>query len=318
MGFNFFNSNKEEEYKKIIESQNKKIKKLEKTAESHQAMLNNIFVFYKLQPTPFMSTIREVGYQMLKFVDNVCKKHDIQWWVDYGTLLGAVRHQDFVPWDDDLDSGMMRADLNVFMEVIDDEIAENNLEYIRAEYKRDKHTDLKTKRWFQFKYNRPDFYGSFCTLDIFQYDYIKDYNGEDIEETYYECMREWFKYDQYEDMEPHLEKVFEKLNLTLEKDNYIISGVECPRGKIKMYPYKILKAEEVFPLKRIPFGKYDFPVPNHTRDYLKYIYGKNYMSIPNKVRDHKRLNRYVKKDNIIEVLQEEIDLLRKANKNFEK
>ena len=314
----FFNyEKKEEELKQILASQNKQIKNMQKIADTHQELLNNIFVYYRLQPNTFMTTIREVGYEMLKFLDNVCKKYDLEWWLDYGTLLGAVRHNDFVPWDDDLDTGMMRADLNVFMDVIDDEINENNLEYIRAEYKRDKHISLKTKRWFQFKYNRPDFYGSFCTIDIFQYDYIRDYNGEDIEETYYDCMREWFTHDQSEDMRPHLEKVFEKLNLTLEKDNYIISGVEGPRGKIKMYPYKILNAEEIFPLKRIQFGKYDLPAPAQSRQYLQYIYGKNYMRIPSKVRDHKRLNRYVKKDNIIEVLREEIDLLKKANKNFE-
>ena len=38
---------------------------------------------------------------LLQSFDTVCKKHDIDYWLDYGTLLGAIRHQGFIPWDTD-------------------------------------------------------------------------------------------------------------------------------------------------------------------------------------------------------------------------
>lgn len=42
--------------------------------------------------------------------DRVCKKYGIQWFAGYGTLLGAVRHEGFIPWDDDADVLIFRSD----------------------------------------------------------------------------------------------------------------------------------------------------------------------------------------------------------------
>lgn len=47
---------------------------------------------------------------LLRLFDNFCRLHDLQYFAAYGTLLGAVRHRGFVPWDDDVDLAMLRPD----------------------------------------------------------------------------------------------------------------------------------------------------------------------------------------------------------------
>ena len=51
---------------------------------------------------------------ILEVIDGICRQHHIDYWVDAGTLLGAVRHGGFIPWDDDIDIAMDVADLPRF------------------------------------------------------------------------------------------------------------------------------------------------------------------------------------------------------------
>lgn len=60
----------------------------------------------------------------LEFVDRVCRKHGIRYWLSSGTLLGAVRHG-FIPWDDDLDIEMLYRDYKRLMEVLPFELPSN-------------------------------------------------------------------------------------------------------------------------------------------------------------------------------------------------
>ncbi|MBQ6888596.1 MAG: LicD family protein [Lachnospiraceae bacterium] len=55
-------------------------------------------------------------------IDRICQKHGITYFADSGTLLGAVRHNGFIPWDDDLDIAMKREDYNKFASVVAQEI----------------------------------------------------------------------------------------------------------------------------------------------------------------------------------------------------
>ena len=44
-----------------------------------------------------------VELNLLEYFDNLCREYHLRYFADYGTLLGAVRHQGFIPWDDDID-----------------------------------------------------------------------------------------------------------------------------------------------------------------------------------------------------------------------
>ena len=73
-------------------------------------------------------TLRKAQLKMvdiLVVIDEICQKHDIQYFLAYGTLLGAVRHKGFIPWDDDCDICMMREDYEKFVEVAQKELPDN-------------------------------------------------------------------------------------------------------------------------------------------------------------------------------------------------
>ena len=73
-------------------------------------------------------TLRKAQLKMvdiLVVIDDICKKHNIQYFLAYGTLLGAVRHKGFIPWDDDCDICMLREDFERFIAIAQKELPNN-------------------------------------------------------------------------------------------------------------------------------------------------------------------------------------------------
>ena len=60
--------------------------------------------------------------EILLWIDLVCRKYGIRYIMCYGSLIGAVRHKGYIPWDDDIDIGMLRSDYEKFISVVPAEL----------------------------------------------------------------------------------------------------------------------------------------------------------------------------------------------------
>ncbi len=61
--------------------------------------------------------VKQVELGILDYINSICKEHKIEYFLDYGTLLGAIRHNGFIPWDDDIDICMTRKDYERFVSI---------------------------------------------------------------------------------------------------------------------------------------------------------------------------------------------------------
>ena len=71
------------------------------------------------------TTLRRIQLRLVDIlveIDKICRKHDINYWIDFGSLLGAVRHGGFIPWDDDIDVAMPTDDMHRFLEIAPKEL----------------------------------------------------------------------------------------------------------------------------------------------------------------------------------------------------
>lgn len=65
--------------------------------------------------------MKNIQLDILKFVDSLCHKHKINYSIFYGTLIGAIRHEGYIPWDDDIDIVLLRDDYNRLLEAFNNE-----------------------------------------------------------------------------------------------------------------------------------------------------------------------------------------------------
>ena len=82
------------------------------------------FSKYNAEGTPLREA-QKASIDILVEFDRVCKKNNLTYWLDFGTLLGAVRHKGFIPWDDDIDLSMPLEDYNLFLEIGQKELSKD-------------------------------------------------------------------------------------------------------------------------------------------------------------------------------------------------
>ena len=72
---------------------------------------------YQINGIPLLK-IQNILVEILEEIDRICKKHNIKYFLSGGTLLGAIRHNGFIPWDDDLDLWMVRKEYKKFKKAV--------------------------------------------------------------------------------------------------------------------------------------------------------------------------------------------------------
>ncbi|MGB5990073.1 MAG: LicD family protein [Marinifilaceae bacterium] len=231
-----------------------------------------------------------VMIKMLKTFHNICEQHQLTYWIDAGTLLGAVRHNGFIPWDDDIDICMPREDYEIFIHIANKTLPKD----ILLQYKEN---SLKKWRWIKLRDKYSTFiqeselkkdikYHQGIFIDIFPYDLIeKDFSTTKL------FLNRRFK-EQNKKINNNISFLLDIISIapikllgyeyfkskfikqySSKNFKYVSTGIEVTAG------YKTFKRETLFPLRKIKFEDEYFYAPNDYDTYLTTTYG-DYMKLP--------------------------------------
>ena len=246
-----------------------------------------------------------VGLDLLNELDRVCKKHGLQYFVDSGSLIGAVRHKGFIPWDDDIDVIMKRADYDKLSEIAATEFkhpyflqtAYTDKGYLRghAQLRNSDTSAMLPKEAKKVPFNQGIFLDIFpidadskiklfnrtkCWIlrkyhAIFNYVYMKE-PGKSIKSKLYAKIAEGIRKNP-EKASRHFEKIC----------RFVIFKSNC-YDKISYYrrynKYKYFENELFDKVLYVPFENLTVPIPAGYDVTLSRTYGKDYMvpkNIPN-------------------------------------
>lgn len=249
----------------------------------------NVFYQYKKdkiditkvpQAQGLLRDIQLANLALLKELAYVCKKNNFKYILDAGTLLGAIRHTGFIPWDDDIDILMFREDYEKIVSAFKNTTRDSD---IYAEYHRDK--DTNSQYFIKIKHKKCPFLG----VDIFPLDsYGKHLSlKEQLIATNKIC--KILKHLKKE-INPNISNMETKTILTKTmKENILLSsanengdfvyGVDFAH-KLKNW---FLDRDIVLPLRKIQFEDSKYTTVNKPKEFLKNIYG-DYMKYPKKMK----------------------------------
>lgn len=227
-----------------------------------------------------MRMIQLANLELLKELDYVCKQNNLTYWLDGGTLLGAVRHKGFIPWDDDIDTIMPRDSYNKIIEAFQN--SSRNSE-IYAQYVVD--STCPATCFIKIMHKKC----KYLFVDIFPLDIYgeKLTKNEQIVRTseIFQIRKKLVK-DCANDTDIDIIKVktmkymdeIKQSKCDLPESDFIRAIDMAHTGKNYIHSY-----ETFFPLKEISFEGINFPCINNTDTYLADVYGTNYMGYPPKI-----------------------------------
>lgn len=240
------------------------------------------------------TTLRKVQLRLVDIlveIDKICRRHNIQYWLDFGTLLGAVRHKGFIPWDDDVDIAMPTDDLKRFIALgtkelpsslfIQTKISDPSFrrDIVRV---RDKNTLFITPQDdFSIDYNKGMF------VDIFEVQPYPNINRK-FQKFIFKCYTKanyFFCFKQRVTLKNHIAAITFPIIILSFNIFWTLSNLKRKnkigyKKQINNAGYSYTK-DTIYPLKEITFENHLFFAPADTDRYLTCIW-KDYMQIPPK------------------------------------
>ena len=251
-------------------------------------MKNKFLEQYKQQT---LRTCQLKQLHILEEIDAICRRHDIEYWLDGGTLLGAVRHGGFIPWDDDIDIAMRKEDMHRFCEIAHHELSDD-LFLQTPENEPDVKEQIVKVRDLNSFYVEPsdNFSASYqkgLYVDIFpmeKYPTISRTLAKSItlgvskswsilRKSHYYSLRSFAEFFWFSAKYALCRLIWAIICKIKPKDTYM-SNIILNNGYGIMH-----RQDSIFPLKEIQFEGKTFLGPNNLDAYLKDLY-KNYMEIP--------------------------------------
>lgn len=297
-------------------------------------LLNFIFLNQDIKAKGDLRKVQLLSLELLRFVKNVCDKHNINYWLDGGTLLGAVRHEGFIPWDDDIDISMTRKDYLKLIEVLPNEISSHELLKKNCGLTKIKYKDIN---YFDDFYSVYDIEDPFRILDeekflFLQFAWLKPYVKIDffprdfLQENKIDYFKKSYLTSKYKYYVTTMNKnkgtdqlfkdINENLGISLDKTNYIVDAIDV----LPLAPCRIFNAEDIFPLSTLKFEGIEFKVPKNPHEILEIIYGKDFMKLPHSLDDHDLIEfiktQFKGSEEMDKSFEESIESLKKINEAY--